>query len=284
MVFVILGVLLLLLSLLLFLFVTGPTLHTEEFQSKGFGGRWSRRETAAFFLALGFAVTRGFGLFGLFLLGVVGLTYGVASLRHASLATIVVAEVLAFLGSTFLWWGYLQRTRRQDHIPFPITQQTVPPVLLLNTPYTFHKLTMIIHSMRRRQAFQPIVHPLAAPGQVQPVTWFLEIACTLKNHSRKEAHVWAQLQEIVPENTASPTPLCLRQFLPLSEDEATDRDLGSNVSLSMARYQMVVKGTEESKFFFKFDERMQVHTMAFVLHLSRKNQASSQKLLFTVDV
>lgn len=196
----------------------------------------------------------------------------------------MVSEALALLGSTFLWWGYLQRTRRQDHIPFPITQQTAPPVLLLNTPYTWDKLTVTIHSVRRRQAFQPIVPPLAAPGQVQPVAWFLEIACTLKNHARNEAHVWAQLQEIVPENTASPTPLCLRQFLPLSEDEAADRDLGSNVILSMARYQVGVKGTEENKFFFKFDERMQAHTMAFVLHLSRKNQASSQTLLFTVDV
>lgn len=282
--FIILGGLLLLIPLLLLVFVTGPTLHTEEFQSKGFGGRWSRRETVAFFLVLFFQVTQGFGLFGPFLMGVFLLTYGVASLRQASFADIVVSEVLALLGCTLLWWGYLQRKSKKDRIPFPVTQKTSPPALLLNTPYTFNKLTVIIHSVRRRQSFQPIVHPLAAPGQVQPITWFLEVACTLKNRARKEALIWAELEEVVPENGESQTPLCLRQFLPLSEDETADRDIGSNINFSSARYSIVVKDMKESKIFFKFDERMQVHIMAFSLHLSRKNQASSQKLLFTVNV
>ena len=57
--FVILGVLLLLIPILLQAFVTGPTLKTEEFQHKGFGDRWSRRETFAFSLVLMIAATGG---------------------------------------------------------------------------------------------------------------------------------------------------------------------------------------------------------------------------------
>ena len=141
-----------------------------------------------------------------------------------------------------------------------------------------------IHSVRKRRSFRPLPHSSEPEGQVQPETWFVEFACTLKNRARKDALIWAQLEEVLPEHAEPHAPLRLRQCIPLSEDEAADREIGSNTTLSYARYSIVVKDTVESKMFFKLDESMNVHTMAFSLHLSRKNQEPCQKLLFTVEV
>ncbi len=168
--------------------------------------------------------------------------------------------------------------------PSLITQASSPPALLFNTPYTFDKLTVTIHSLRKRRSFRPIPYHSVSEGQVQPKTWFVEFACTLKNSARKDASIWAQLEEVLPEHVEPHAPLRLRQFIPLSEDETADRDLGSNTTLSYAQYSIVVKDTVESKLFFKLDESMNIHTMAFSLHLSRKHQEPCQKLLFTVDV
>jgi hypothetical protein len=111
-----------------------------------------------------------------------------------------------------------------------------------------------------------------------------EFACTLKNCARKEALIWAQLEEVLPEHAEPHAPLRLRQSIPLSEDEEADREIGSNTTLSSARYSIVVKGTVESKLFFKLNESMNVHMMAFSLHFSRKHQEPRQKPLFTVEV
>jgi hypothetical protein len=96
--------------------------------------------------------------------------------------------------------------------------------------------------------------------------------------------IWAQLEEVLPEHAEPHALLRLRQSIPLSEDEEADREIGSNTTLSSARYSIVVKDTVESKMFFKLNESMDAHTMAFSLHLSRKNQEPRQKLLFTVEV
>jgi hypothetical protein len=284
--FVILGVLLLLIPTLLLAFVTGPTLKTEEFRQKGFGGRWSRRETFAFFLLLMAAATRGVGLLVPFMAGFLLLAYGVASIGNASLPYTFLSEGIAFVSSLLLWWVYLQWRGNEQMTPPPsvITQASSPPALLFNTPYTFDKLTVTIYALRKRRSFRPIAHSPVSEGQVQPETWFIEFACTLKNCARKEALIWAQLEEVLPEHAEPHAPLRLRQSIPLSEDEEADREIGSNTTLSSARYSIVVKGTVESKLFFKLNESMNVHMMAFSLHLSRKHQEPCQKPLFTVEV
>ncbi|HEX6479234.1 MAG TPA: hypothetical protein VF043_10345 [Ktedonobacteraceae bacterium] len=286
MLFVILGVLLLLIPVLLLAFVTRPTLKTEEFQQKGFGDRWSRRETFAFFLLLVGAATGGVLLLVPFVAGSLLLAYGVASIGNASLPYTFLSEGIAFVSSLLLWWVYLQWRGNEQITPSPsvITQASSLPVLLFNTSYTFDKLTVTIHALRKRRSFRPIAHPSVSEGQIQPETWFIEFDCTLKNRARKEALIWAQLEEVLPEYTEPHAPLRLRQSIPLSEDEAADREIGSNTTLSSARYSIVVKDTVESKMFFKLNESMNVHTMAFSLHLSRKNQEPCQKLLFTVEV
>lgn len=287
MLFVILGVLLLLIPVFLLAFVTGPTLKTEEFRQKGFGDKWSRRETLAFFLLLMGAATGDVLLLAPFVAGFLLLAYGVASIGNASLPYTFVCEGIAFLSSVLLWWVYLQWRGNKQMTPPPsvITQASSPPAVLFNTPYTFDKLTVTVHALRKRRSFRPIAHPSASERQIQPETWFIELDCTLKNSARKEALIWAQLEEVLPENTEEPqAPLRLRQSIPLSEDEAADREIGSNTTLSSARYSIVVKDTVESKIFFKLDESMNVHTMAFSLHLSRKNQEPCQKSLFTVEV
>jgi hypothetical protein len=267
--------------------MAGPTLKTDEFQHKGFGDNWNRRETLAFFLTLMEVATHGFLLQGLFIAGSLVLAYGVASIAHASLPYIFVYEGIALIGSLLLWQFYRQWIGNQQSTAaslLHITQVSSPPALHLNTPYTIDKLTVTIHSFRKRHAFRPIPHGSVPEGQEQPNTWFVEFACTLNNTAKKDALVWAQLEEVMPDNAEPHTPLRLRHSLPLSEDEVADRDLASNTNLSHAQYNIVVKDTLENKFFFKLDESMNIHTMAFSLHVSRKNQIPSQKPLFTIDV
>lgn len=232
------------------------------------------------------AATRGFSLLVPFVAGSLLLAYGVVSLGNASLPDTFLSEGIAFVCSLLLWRVYLQWRGNAQRTPSPsvITQASSPPTLLFNTPYTFDKLTVTLHALRKRRSFRPIAHPSASEGQVQPETWFIEFTCTLKNRARKEALIWAQLEEVLPVHAEPHDPLCLRQPLPLSEDEAADREIGCNTTLSSARYSIVVKDTVESKLFFKLNESMNVQTMAFSLHLSRKHQEPRQKPLFTVEV
>src|SRR5260370_34451592 len=149
------------------------------------------------------AATGGFLLLGPFMAGFLLIAYGVASIGHASLLYTFVYEGIAFLCSTFLWRFYLQWRGKKQMTPPPslITQASSPPALLFNTPYTFDKLTVTIHSLRKRRSFRPIPYHSVSEGQVQPKTWFVEFACTLKNSARKDPSICAHLDEVLPQHT-----------------------------------------------------------------------------------
>ncbi len=117
-----------------------------------------------------------------------------------------------------------------------------------------------------------------------PLTWFMELSCTLRNRNSKDAVIWAELEEVSAVNAEPHAPLRVRQFIPLGEDEATDRDIGSNIALSGAEYKIVVRDSVELKWFFKLDEGMNVHRMAFCVHFDGNNEASRGRSLFTFEV
>lgn len=191
-------------------------------------------------------------------------------------------------------------------IPSFITISSAPLPLRLETPYTSDTLTLTVHSYKKRRSFSPIpnrfdpqpstfeLHNLnqVRSKHFEPESskrvkmWFVEFTCTLKNTANDNVYVWGQLEEVLPNNTTPRYPLVLRQFLPLTGDEASDIFPGSFPALEHAKHNFQVKDTVKNTLFFKVNERMQLRTMAFSLHMSSAQQGPYQAgpLLFTVDM
>lgn len=191
-------------------------------------------------------------------------------------------------------------------IPSCITTSSAPPPLCLETPYTSDTLTLTVHSYKKRRSFYPMpnrfeprpstfeLHNLnqvrskhfepESPNRVK--IWFVEFTCTLKNTASDNVYVWGQLEEVLLDNTAPRYPLVLRQFYPLTDDEATDIFPGSSPALEHVKHNFEVKNTVENTLFFKVNERMQLRTMAFSLHISSAQQGLYQSgpALFTVNM
>lgn len=302
--FIILGGFLILLPILLIIFML-----TQGPKGKGFGDRWTGSENFAFWLLFLAALTRGFLLFTPMIVGLLLLAYGIARVTHASLpltwlyeGIAVAISLLFFILWRLQWWISKKKqptaivvpppssspspTANPRPLPRVITPEQAPPLLLLNTPYTFDKLTLTVHSYRKRQSFRPIPNRFQ-PGyknQDYPETWFIEFDCTVQNTASEEIDVWTHVEEILPENSWPHPPRFLRQFLPLSEDENMDIVAGSRVAL-FPKQHTHVKTMEECKFFFRLDASMNLHTMAFFLHtFSLNTQQSADVPLFSVEV
>lgn len=281
-----LGGVLLLLSGLVIAVVTGPTLHTDEFDKKGFGDNWTRRETFVFFLMVLFAAARpGYWLPGVFIAGSLLMAYGIAVLTHAAPPATLLALGIALLASSAFWWLYFLRwsVRRW---PKQRAAPPVPPRLRFNTPYTVGKVTITIRALRKRQAFRPVLFGQVPPGYQPPLTWFVEFDCLLHNRARADATIWTQLEEIVPETEQPRVPYLLYQFPALSDDETADRHFLSTCTwpTSRRRYTIVVHDRVESKLFFHFEDTRPMHLVAFTLHVGRKNKIPWENQLFTVEV
>jgi hypothetical protein len=281
-VFLLVGGVLLLLSGLVMAMVTGPTLYTDEFDQKGFGDNWTRRETLVFFLLVLLAGARArYWLPGVFMAGSLLMACGMAVLTHASPPATLLAVGIALLASGVLWWLYFLRWRVRR---WP-RQRAAPPIparLRLNTPYTVGKVTITVRALRKRQAFRPVV----PPGYHPPLTWFMEFGCLLHNSARADATIWTQLEEIVPETEQPRVPYLLYQFPALSDDETADRDFLGTCTwpTSRRRYTMVVHDRVDSKLFFRFEDTRPMHLVAFTLHVGRRNKMPWENQLFTVEV
>lgn len=198
---VLLGAVLVLFPVLVIAVLTGSTLHTDEFSHKGFGDNWTRRDTFAFFLLLLSAVTGAqVWLSVTFIAGSLLLTYSVATFANATLPTTVLGLGVALLVSVPLWWLYARwRGHQQQPRPAlpPLTPATTPPRLHLNTPYTLGNVMITVHTVRKRQAFRPVPRHPSPQGAIEPLTWFVEFDCLLHNSTRKDALVWARLEDVV---------------------------------------------------------------------------------------
>lgn len=306
--FVIWGGVLLLLPVLLYTFVS-LTPHSEEFRSKGFGGRWNRSETLAFLLLLLLAGTKGWVLIGPWMIGLFLLASGVAQVAHFSLPFTLLCEGIAILVNLLSIFVWLRRTNSSSstqasvevplptppHIPLSqavpphITTSSAPPALLFHTAYSSSMLTVTVHAYRKRRAFRPIPKRFDTgwKEQGQAETWFVELDCTFKNSASNEIYVWGQLEEVLLDGVKPHVPRTLRQFPQiLSDDDSGDIAPGSNPALAHAKHSVIVKDLAESKMFFKLDKSMKLQKMAFSLHPSDTKQGpyKGQPPLFTIDV
>jgi hypothetical protein len=283
-----LGALLFLLPALVMLLLVRPLLHRDERDRRGFGDL-SQRESIAFVLFFLLAASRaGYWLSGMFIAGLLLLVYDVAVGLHASPPAILLALGIALLaGATFWWlfilgWGVRFWQARQT-LP-PLTAANAPPRLRFDTPYTLGSVTITIRTVRKRQAFYPVLVGAAPPGYRPALTWFLEIECLLHNRARTDDAIWTQLEEIVPETEGLRAPHLFYQFPPLGNDETADPDFHGPFPSSHSRFTIMVHDGVESKLFYQFDDTRPMHLVAFTLHVGRKNKTPWEERLFTIEV